>query len=52
METRLVTTPLQGGTDILVDADGPGGSAPILMSAVDGLAAAGISLQTDLCWTT
>jgi Ca2+-binding RTX toxin-like protein len=41
----------QGGTDILVDADGAGGAAAALVVAVDGVAAADLQVGRDLFWT-
>jgi Ca2+-binding RTX toxin-like protein len=48
---HLVLAPnAQGGTDILVDKDGSGSSAAVLVTAVDGVAASDIDVHEELFW--
>ncbi|HEY5899286.1 MAG TPA: family 16 glycoside hydrolase [Burkholderiales bacterium] len=40
----------QGGADIVVDGDGSGQAAPVLVASIDGVAPSALDLPNDLFW--
>jgi Ca2+-binding RTX toxin-like protein len=46
----FVQSNAQGGTNIVVDGDGSGQAAPIVVASVDGVASSALDLPNDLFW--